>query len=169
MKTGTDFSSLRFLLVEDNAYTQKLLSEVMKAFGVPDGNLRTAVDGSSALEILKDHPVDVVITDALMQPVDGIALTKAIRSSKRKAICDVPIILCTAYSEKHRIAEARDAGVTGIVVKPFSAQTLHERICDAVENPRANVQSDSFLGPDRRRKADEVDVEKRGKPDVHEV
>jgi len=169
MKSGTDLSLLRFLLVEDNAYTQKLLSEVMKAFGVPDGNLRTAVDGSSALEILKDHPIDIVVTDALMEPVDGIALTKAIRSSKRKVIREVPIILCTAYSEENRIAEARDAGVTGIVVKPFSAQTLHERICDAVEHPRAIVQSESFIGPDRRRKSDEVKVERRGKTDVHEV
>lgn len=86
MKSGTDLSSLRFLLVEDNAYTQKLLYEVVKAFGVPDGNLRAAVDGSSALEILEDHPIDIVVTDALMEPVDGIALTKAIRASKRKAI-----------------------------------------------------------------------------------
>ena len=169
MEPGTDFSSLRFLLVEDNAYTQKLLTEVLKAFGVADENLRVASDGSSALTILKEYPVDIVVTDALMEPVDGIALTKAIRSSKRGTIREIPIILCTAYSEKHRIAEARDAGVTGIVVKPFSALTLHERICAAVESPRAHIQCEAFCGPDRRRKTEEFDVEKRGDLDVHEL
>jgi CheY-like chemotaxis protein len=161
LKAENILPSLRFLLVEDNAYTQKLLAEVLKALGVPDGNVFQATDGASALEQLKLHPVDIVITDARMEPVDGIALTRAIRSADVKIHRDVPIILCTAYSEAHRITEARDAGVTEIVLKPFSVQAFYKRICAVIERPRSLIESTEFTGPDRRRIAEDVKNEKR--------
>jgi CheY-like chemotaxis protein len=161
MESRNSFSSICCLIVEDNAYTQKLLADVLKALGVPDGNVFQASDGASALGILNSRSVDIVITDGLMEPVDGIALTKAIRSSDVESQRNLPIILCTAYSEADRIAEARDAGVTEIVLKPFSVRAFHERISAAIERPRPYVQSKDFSGPDRRRIAKEIKDNKR--------
>ena len=113
------------------------------------------------MEILETLPIDIVITDALMEPVDGLRLTKAIRTSPDKPYRHIPIILCTAYSESYRVVKARDAGVTEVVVKPLSVQTLYDRIYNVVNNPRSFVHVDGFDGPDRRRKFEEFDEEKR--------
>jgi DNA-binding response OmpR family regulator len=150
------------LVVEDTAYTKKLLADVLTARGVPENRIFQASDGAAAIEILTRHVIDVVITDALMEPVDGIALTKAIRTSGSNINCDMPVILCTAHSEESRMTEARDAGVTEIVVKPFSVRTFYERISAAIERPRPRVQSAVFSGPDRRRQIiSEIEEDRR--------
>jgi DNA-binding response OmpR family regulator len=60
------------------------------------------------------------------------------------------------------MTEARDAGVTEIVVKPFSVRTFYERISAAIERPRPRVQSAVFSGPDRRRQIiSEIEEDRR--------
>jgi len=158
-----NLSLLRLLVADDNAFTLRLIVEILKALGIQSDHLYTASNGRAALEILETLPIDIVITDALMEPVDGLRLTKAIRTSAEKSYRHIPIILCTAYSERFRVIKARDAGVTEVVAKPLSIQTLYDRICDVVNNPRSFIHVDGFDGPDRRRKIEEADEERRSK------
>jgi DNA-binding response OmpR family regulator len=57
----------------------------------------------------------------------------------------------TGFSEKRRVVQARDAGVTEFLVKPFTARDMYRRISQIVERPREFVKSEDFFGPDRRR------------------
>jgi DNA-binding NtrC family response regulator len=58
----------------------------------------------------------------------------------------------TGYSQKKRVIAARDSGITEFLVKPFTAKALYQRIETMIEKPRLFVKSDSYFGPDRRRK-----------------
>lgn len=83
---------------------------------------------------------------------DGIMLTKKIRSGGKSENPWVAVIVCTAYTEKYRIIEARDGGVTEFLAKPVSAKSIYSRIVSAIDDPRSFVHSNTFNGPDRRRK-----------------
>jgi DNA-binding response OmpR family regulator len=64
----------------------------------------------------------------------------------------VPIIMITGHTEKYRVEEARDAGVTEFLAKPITAHNLFARIAEIVERPRAFVRCTDYFGPDRRRR-----------------
>jgi two-component system chemotaxis response regulator CheY len=57
----------------------------------------------------------------------------------------------TGFSEKNRVIEARDAGVTEFLVKPFNTRDLYSRMLQIIEKPRQFVRADQYFGPDRRR------------------
>jgi DNA-binding response OmpR family regulator len=59
--------------------------------------------------------------------------------------------MATGNTEPRLIAEARDAGVTEVIGKPFTAKALYSRIDGAIQRPRPFVRSETFFGPDRRR------------------
>ena len=111
-----------------------------------------AGNGVSGLEVLREKKCDLILADLAMEPMDGMELTRAIRTAERGTNPFMPIIMITGHTEKHRVEAARDAGVTEFLAKPITAQNLYARIAEIVERPRAFVRCDSYFGPDRRRK-----------------
>jgi two-component system chemotaxis response regulator CheY len=81
-----------------------------------------AADGVEALNVLKSHPVDMVISDINMPNLNGIELTRQLRS--QPGFVRTPIILLTTESDPGKKAEGRAAGATGWIVKPFSQDQL---------------------------------------------
>ncbi len=143
-------SNIKFLVVEDNQFMQSVIRRVLGSLGARD--TRVCPDGADALKVLEDFSADIVITDWAMEPLDGIELTRNIRTAPESLDPYVPIIMLTSYSEMIRIVEARDAGVTEFVVKPISVSVLFSRIQAVIERPRSFIRTKSFFGPDRRRK-----------------
>ena len=84
--------------------------------------------------------------------MDGISLAHRIRNDPASPNKFVPFVLMTGFSEKRRVMQARDAGVTEFLVKPFTARDLYRRLYQIIERPRQFVRSEDFFGPDRRRK-----------------
>lgn len=147
------FEHLKILLVEDNKPMLNLLKAVLLSFGV--GKVITSLDGEDAFEKFKSNNPDLVITDWMMRPCDGIELSKKIRNDSKSPNQYVPIILMTGFSEKHRVLSARDSGITEFIVKPFNTRDLYKRLYQIIENPRQFVRCEEFFGPDRRRKTPE--------------
>jgi two-component system, chemotaxis family, chemotaxis protein CheY len=87
-----------------------------------------------------------------MEPVNGIELTREIRTSSLSTNRLVPIILLTGYNAGPRVAMARDAGVSEFMIKPFSAGDLVKRIARVVNQPRDFIDASGYFGPDRRRR-----------------
>jgi len=81
-----------------------------------------AQDGAIALNILQTRKVDLVITDVHMPNMNGIQLTRQLRTLP--SFGRTPIILLTTDSDPGRKAEGRAAGATGWIVKPFSQEQL---------------------------------------------
>lgn len=143
------FHSITVLVVEDNQPMLDLVKSLLLTLGT--GHVVAAKNGQEGFEAFCNTNPDVVIADWMMQPMDGISLARLIRTDSRSPNPYVPVILMTGFSEKRRVVQARDAGVTEFLVKPFSARDLYRRIAQIVERPRQFVRSGDFFGPDRRR------------------
>ncbi len=146
------FTSINVLLVEDNQPMLDLAKSILQTFGV--GTVHTAKNGEDGFRAYCETNADLVIADWMMKPMDGISLTRLIRNDPRSPNPYVPVILMTGFSERRRVIQARDSGVTEFLVKPFNARDLYRRIAQVIERPRQFVRSEDFFGPDRRRKVD---------------
>jgi CheY-like chemotaxis protein len=146
------YELLRILLVDDNHYMRVLLAEILRAGGVV--HIFEANDGAEGLQAMRDNPIDLVMTDLSMQPLDGIDFVRLLRNSPDSPNQLAPVIMITGHTTLARVREARDAGVSEFLAKPLTARGVIERIHQAVENPRAFVRSEDYFGPDRRRRED---------------
>jgi len=156
---GYNLSRINVLVVDDNAHMQMLVRSILDACGV--GSVRKALDGMMAIDEMRLMMPDIVITDFQMTPMDGIELTKQVRSGSTVSNPYVPIIMMTGYTELHRVIEARDSGVTEIIAKPVSLRSLYSRIVAVIERPRPYIRTPNYFGPDRRRRQIPIDFEDR--------
>ncbi len=157
--TELAMSNLRVLLVDDNAAMRGIVRTVLTAFGIV--NVFEASSASQAMETMRTEHIDLMILDWKMQPIDGLALAKKLRTDEDSRLRFIPIIMLTAYAEPSKICLARDAGVTEFMCKPFSSEGLYRRIANIVNRPRSFVRTKSFFGPDRRRFAGDFDGQER--------
>lgn len=160
MTTLYNLSDLRVLIVDDNTHMRTLVAEVLKAFGIRD--MDHARDGTEAIDKLEATEFDMMITDLVMQPLDGITLVRMIRKGEAKISPYLPIIMMTGHSDRQNVFEARDVGVTEIVSKPITPKALYDRIVAIIEKPRPFVRAKGYTGPCRRR------IKKEWYPDARE-
>jgi CheY-like chemotaxis protein len=149
------FDLIKILLVDDNQHMRLLLSEILRAIGVKE--VYEAADGAEALQKLRNQPIDIVMTDLAMQPLDGIDLVRLLRNSQDSPNPLVPVIMVTGHSTMRRVNEARDVGVNEFLSKPVTAKGVIERISRVVDHPRPFVRTAGYFGPDRRRAREDQD------------
>jgi len=147
----SSLQALQVLLVDDNQHMRAITSAVLQSAGVR--KVREAADGAAGLEILREQSIDLAIVDFNMFPLDGVEFTRLVRTSPDTANPYLPVIMMTGHSEKSRVYQARDAGVTEFVVKPITAKAILDRIQAVIFHPRPFVKTDGYFGPDRRRTA----------------
>lgn len=138
------------LVVEDLQPMRSLIVSVLDAFGV--GTIYEASNGERGYELFQKNNPDLVITDWLMEPIDGLEFVRMIRLNKESVNRLVPIIIITGYSAMERVTKARDLGATEFLTKPFTGRDLAKRINLIVNKPRDFVETEDFFGPSRRRK-----------------
>ncbi|HWL63659.1 MAG TPA: chemotaxis response regulator CheY [Steroidobacteraceae bacterium] len=117
-------SGIRFLVVDDFSTMRRMVRVVLNELGYD--NVTEAEDGDAALPILKQGGIDFLVTDWNMPGMQGLELLKAVRSDPKLA--KLPVLLVTAEAKRDQIVEAAQAGVSGYVLKPFTAQTLKSKI-----------------------------------------
>ncbi|MFM9142065.1 MAG: ANTAR domain-containing response regulator [Actinomycetota bacterium] len=105
----------RILIAEDETLIRMDLSEMLKEAGYEV--VGEATDGVEAIELAKALKPDLAILDVKMPKLDGISAASEIIS-----IC--PTLMLTAFSQRELVERARDAGVMGYVVKPFTIADL---------------------------------------------
>jgi two-component system, chemotaxis family, chemotaxis protein CheY len=115
---------IRFLVVDDFSTMRRIIKNFLNELGYND--VAEADDGKTAIPVLKSGNVDFVITDWNMPGMPGLELLKVIRSEPHTA--KMPVLMVTAEAKREQIIEAAQAGVSGYVVKPFTAQVLKEKI-----------------------------------------
>jgi CheY-like chemotaxis protein len=146
------FDLLKILLVDDNHHMRVLLTEILRAIGVK--HVYEATDGAEALQLMRTHPIDIIMSDLAMIPLDGIDFVRLLRNSPDSPNPMAPVIMITGHSTMKRVNEARDVGVNEFLSKPVTAKGVLERISRVVDNPRAFVRTPDYFGPDRRRRSD---------------
>ena len=115
---------MRFLIVDDSIAMRRILSATLKRQGYED--VVEASNGREALGCLESGPFDAIITDWIMPEMDGIDLVRAVRA--REDGQQVPMLMITTHATREHIIEAMNAGVTGYILKPFTPDTLQEKI-----------------------------------------
>jgi len=113
---------MKILLVDDSRTIRNIQKNVLAQLGYTD--VLEAGDGVEALKVLSENRPDLMLVDWNMPNMDGLSLVKAVREKDKT----LPIIMCTTEAEKGRVLEAIKAGVNNYVVKPFTAETLAEKI-----------------------------------------
>jgi len=113
-------SCTRILAVDDSRSMRALLRMTLGGAGF---DVAEAPDGQAALDWLEDHEVDLVITDINMPRLDGFGLIERLRGEQRRHI-DRPILVLTTECTAERREQARAAGATGWIVKPFDPERL---------------------------------------------
>lgn len=146
------FENTTVLIIDDMSYMLSTTAMILKSFRFKA--VYTASDADEGFEKLCLYNPTIVITDWAMEPMNGIELTHKIRTDPLSPNQFVPIILMTGYSEKIRVLQARDHGVTEFIAKPFNTRDLIARIESLIERPRKFVSAKTFFGPDRRRRKD---------------
>jgi two-component system, chemotaxis family, chemotaxis protein CheY len=114
---------MKIMLVDDSRTIRNIEKNVLKQLGHTE--LSEAGDGVEALALIAAQQMpDLFLVDWNMPNMDGLTLVKNIRTQNKQ----VPIIMVTTEAEKSRVVEAIKAGVNNYVVKPFTADTLGEKI-----------------------------------------
>ncbi len=158
-----DLSNISVLIVEKHSHMRTILRQVLRQFGVP--NVFDAADPDIGFQRYKDCYPDIVMVD-WGPDFDGLALVSKIRLGNDAGNPWVPMIMCTANTEKRFIVEARDAGATEYLLKPVSAKKIYDRIVSVVDDARSFVRTESFIGPDRRRRNQPYGGEERRKENL---
>jgi len=112
------------LIVDDYATMLWIVKNLLKQIGFE--NVDEATDGGAALQMMKLKKYGLVISDWNMQPVTGIEFLRNVRADAD--LKGTPFIMVTAESKTDNVIEARNAGVSNYIVKPFSSEILKGKI-----------------------------------------
>jgi CheY-like chemotaxis protein len=159
------FRSFRILVVDDSSAIRQLIHSTLDIIGV--GTVEVAAHGGEAVDILKKSAkpladrryrpggssIDFVMTNVDMPTVDGMMLLRWIRRHEESPDRFLPVIMVSSYADPAKVREARDAGVTEFVAKPFTIASICSRLINVIERPRQFVQTADYFGPDRRRRS----------------
>jgi len=121
--------SIKILIVDDFATMRKVIRNLLKQTGYE--NIVEAEDGVNALKILKSQKIDFIVSDWNMPNMSGLELLKAVRADEDlKAL---PFLMVTAEALQENVVAAVKAGVSNYIVKPFTSETLDEKIKKIME------------------------------------
>jgi two-component system chemotaxis response regulator CheY len=115
------------LIVDDMKTTRIRLRKICTALGM---SVFEAGDGLEAIQLLKQGPVDLILSDWNMPNMDGMELLGKIRKDAKHAA--TPVIFITAESEKNAVLKSLMTGATDYIVKPFPDGLVREKICSTL-------------------------------------
>lgn len=115
---------LTVLIVDDQPDTLSLIKNMMSEIGIT--SIFDADDGQKAMDFINSESevVDIIICDWNMPKMTGVELLRQIRT----VYPDVPFLMVTGRGDMDSVVEAKDSGVTGYIVKPFSAAQLEAKV-----------------------------------------
>lgn len=116
--------NMNVLIVDDYKTMLRILRNLLRQLSF--NNVEEAIDGTMALQKLRQAQFGLVISDWNMEPMTGIELLREVRADEKlKAI---PFIMITAESKSENVIAAKEAGVSNYIVKPFNAETLKSKM-----------------------------------------
>jgi two-component system chemotaxis response regulator CheY len=116
------------LVVDDSGTVRNIVRQYLKQLGYK--KVEEAADGEAALAKIREKRYELVIADWNMEPMNGQALLEQIRATEENA--DLHFIMMTAETAIDKIVQAKRAGVSGFINKPFNADALRDKIAQIV-------------------------------------
>lgn len=122
------------LVVEDNEELRHYIVNGLSAHF----NLLKAENGQKALEILKDHEVDLIVTDVMMPVMDGVKFCKLVKQNLRT--CHIPVYMLSARTDLHSQLQGLQVGADDYIPKPFSIEVLEAKILNVLRTRYRNFE-----------------------------
>jgi two-component system, chemotaxis family, chemotaxis protein CheY len=119
--------SLKVLVADDSGTMRKIIIRSLNSLGITD--ITEAVDGAEAVAKFNPGAFQLVLTDWNMPNKNGLEVAREVRAKD----ANVKIVMITTEAEKSRVLEAVQAGVSDYLVKPFTPDSLREKICKHCE------------------------------------
>lgn len=138
---ATDLRRAAVLVVEDNNFTRNLIVSVLRKIGI--GSIREAASAAAAFGILEIAPVNLILCDVEMHPMDGLTFLERLRTGNSSEQADggqgdggqgdvppsdIPVIILTAHADADIVRRARNAGATAFLTKPIKPDLVRNRI-----------------------------------------
>jgi two-component system chemotaxis response regulator CheY len=116
--------NMKILVVDDMVTMRRIVKNILKQLGF--SNVEEAENGQEGLQKLRADTFGLVVSDWNMPVMTGIDMLRAIRADEKlKAI---PVLMVTAEAQQSNLVEAVQAGASNYIVKPFTAETMQEKI-----------------------------------------
>mgnify|MGYP003573998675 CR=1 FL=1 len=116
--------NMSILIVDDYKTMLRILRNLLRQLGF--ANVDEAIDGSSAMQKVKQGDFQLIISDWNMEPMTGLQFLKEVRADDKHK--HIPFIMVTAESKSENVIAAKEAGVSNYIVKPFNAETLKAKM-----------------------------------------
>ena len=116
--------NMRVLIVDDFSTMRRIVRNSLRQLGL--NNVVDADDGTTAWDTINREKIDFIVSDWNMPKMTGIELLRKVRSSEQYA--DTPFLMVTAEAQQENIIEAVQAKVSNYIVKPFTADTMKQKI-----------------------------------------
>ncbi len=157
------------LVVEDNPFVMTLISAILRNLGVgrilPAETVKEAKDLLSLPRGLLQQSgtagIDLVIADWFLEKETAEELLVWTRKHESDPIRYVPFVVMSGYAEIDLVYKARDLGIDEFLAKPMSVASVCAKLLAVIDSRRPFILTESFFGPDRRRKSRPVDEDRR--------
>src|SRR5262249_19270360 len=120
------------LVVDDSAAMRKILQRVLRQTAIRIRAVHEASDGQEALELIKNHPVDVIFTDINMPKMDGFQFLTALKNEEQWR--NIPVLVVTTEGSEAMVGEAIRLGAVGYVRKPFTPEQIQAKLSGVLES-----------------------------------
>jgi len=118
--------ALNILVVDDSTAIRKILVRVLRQTSLDIGEVFEARDGREALEIIRAHPLQLVLSDINMPNMDGLTFLAELKSAEQWR--HLPVVMITTEGSEQTVSQAIRLGSAGYIRKPFTAEQIQEKI-----------------------------------------
>ena len=124
-------SEVSALIVDGSSVMRKIVERALHQAGLCVNTVFEASNGIDALDVLRNHRVNVILSDINLPRMDGLEFLRQLR--KQNLAPDVPVIMITTESSEDHVREAIAAGAQGYIRKPFTAEQVKDRVLPLVD------------------------------------
>ncbi|WP_395018612.1 response regulator [Dongia sp.] len=140
-----DYKSKTFMLIDDETFMLGLVDRILKQCGA--GKVLRATNGAAALAMFNGSigPVDCVIVDLNMKPMNGLEFLKAVRTGVGKFIPrDQRVVMLTGHGDMDAVTAAGELDINGYILKPVSTEKLISTLERVMNHMRVLKDADEY-------------------------
>jgi len=121
------------LIVDDSSVMRRMMERALRQAGIPLAEVVEAGNGCQALDIVRHHTVDLVLSDVNMPVMDGLEFVRQLRAMNEGRA--VPVLMIPSEGSESRVPEAIACGAQGCVRKPFTADQVKRGVLALLGHP----------------------------------
>ena len=147
-----DLERVGILAIEGMVPMMSILSGILRSFRFQSVNvLGNSEEAWTRLNVEPRMKSDIILLDWNAHPLSGETFVRQLRRVENAPLAETPVIAIIANADRETVFAARDAGVNVVLLRPFSAAQLLDKVMWTLGQDTPFIRSDFYVGPDRRR------------------